>query len=73
MSVCAYDGCSKEARAAVRTTRPRREDLRVLLYVDDRVAPQAATRYCKEHVVKLLGELAEAVVADDDEEEEAVA
>lgn len=51
---------------AVRTTRPSREDLRVTSYADDRSAPKAATRYCKEHGMATVRELL-TVVVDSDE------
>lgn len=44
---CSHSGCERQARMAVRTTRPSREDLRVTIYCDDRSAPKTAQRYCK--------------------------
>lgn len=63
---CFDPRCEREARMAVRTTRPSREDLRVTSYADDRSAPKAATRYCKEHGMATVRELL-TVVVDSDE------
>lgn len=60
------DECPRPARAAIRVTRPKRSDLRITLYADDRVAPTTAIRYCREHTLGTLIQLAETVVDLDD-------
>lgn len=66
MTGCTSPGCERPARAAVRTTRPKRDDLRVLLYADDRTAPKTAQRYCHEHTAQLMADLVTALVDVDD-------
>lgn len=62
---CFYEGCGRPTRAAIRTTRPSRADMRVTLYTDDRTAPGTATGYCREHVLAMLHDLAEVLVDGD--------
>lgn len=63
---CATEGCRREPRCAVRTTRPGRGDMRVTLHADDRTAPASATRYCQRCARSLLADLVTALVAADD-------
>jgi hypothetical protein len=62
---CSTKGCDREARCAVRTTRPTRADVRVTLYTDNRVAPKTACRHCQEHGLELLVGLAKVLVDGD--------
>lgn len=62
---CSHGDCERESRMAVRTTRPTREDLRVTVYVDDRVAPKTAQRYCKECGLKTVRDVLNVVVDAD--------
>lgn len=59
--------CQRPARMAVRTTRPSRDDVRIAVFADDRVAPMSAMRYCKACGLAVLAELA-TIVVDSDEE-----
>lgn len=63
---CSVEECKRPARCAIRTTRPKRGDLRVTLYADDRVAPKTALRYCHEHGVAVTTALARTVVEGDE-------
>jgi hypothetical protein len=58
MMTCNYQGCDKEARVALRTTRPTRSDLKTTVYWDNRTAPATAEELCAKHAVEVLGELA---------------
>lgn len=62
---CSEPRCDRDARMAVGTARPSREDLRVTAYADDRTAPKTATRYCKEHGIATTRELLIVVVDAD--------
>jgi hypothetical protein len=70
MERCSTKDCTNQARCAIRTTRPKRDDLRTTLFYDDRVAPKAATRYCKDCAQKLLPGLC-AIIDNDAEYKEA--
>lgn len=59
---CSEGGCTKDARLALRTTRPTREDLRTTIFYDDRSAPNTAMRYCAEHGLKVVQELLSVLV-----------
>lgn len=65
--VCSDKGCEREARVALRTTRPTRPDLRTLIYWDDRVAPKTAARYCREHGIATIKALSETLIDQDEE------
>lgn len=64
--------CPRPARAAIRTTRPTRADVRVTVYTDNRVAPKTASRYCHQHAQWLLRDLLGALVDGDDDDERRV-
>lgn len=64
---CGTPDCPRPPRAAVRTTRPSRADVRVTLYTDDRAAPATASRYCHQCVRALVGSLVDTLVDLDDE------
>jgi hypothetical protein len=52
---------------ALRTTRPSRDDLRTVVFYDDRTAPRTALRYCAEHGLKTIKALLNVLVdANDD-------
>lgn len=64
MVKCESAGCDAEARVAIRTTRPSRAELRPsraelrsTIWYDERAAPKAASRYCRDHGATLAGEL----------------
>lgn len=63
---CTSPGCARDARAAVRTTRSARDDIRVTLHPDNRTAPKAAGRYCYEHTLALLADLTKVLVSPDE-------
>ena len=69
MERCSTKNCKNQARAAVRTTRPKRDDLRTTLFYDDRVAPKGAQKLCKDCTQKLLVGLC-AVIDNDAEYKE---
>lgn len=66
MTACFTPSCEREARMAVRATRPTREDLRVTAYADNRSAPKAATSYCKACGQQTVRELLDVVVDADE-------
>lgn len=61
--------CGQPARCAIRTTRPRRDDLRITYFSDNRTAPRSAQRYCRKHGIELLAGLAHATTDMDQAEE----
>lgn len=65
MNKCTHDPCNKPGRLALRTTRPTREDLRTMIYFDDRTAPKTAQPYCREHGAALVADLIQTLVAED--------
>lgn len=66
MARCSESGCTRDARMALRTTRPTREDLRTVVFYDDRTAPRTALPYCAEHGLKTVEALLGVLVASDD-------
>jgi hypothetical protein len=70
MSVCQHRDCTREARAAVKTARPTRENVWTRVWWDDRVepVPRSAERLCKQHLTETLVGLAN-VLTDNDEPE----
>lgn len=64
---CEADDCTREARMAIRTLRPTRLGLESRIYYDDRGAPKAAARYCKEHGQEIESALSDMLVAKDEE------
>lgn len=62
---CSDAGCGKEARMALRTTRPTRDDLRTVIFYDDRTAPSTALRYCADHGLKVVEQLMSVLVDGD--------
>lgn len=60
--MCSRNGCDKEARVGIRTTRPSRADLKTMVYWDERVAPATADLLCKEHGVATLTSLANTLI-----------
>lgn len=62
----AKHGCSREARMAVRTTRPHRDNIRITIFADNRTAPLTATPYCHDCGASLVQSLL-ATVVDADE------
>lgn len=51
---------------ALRTTRPTREDLRTVVFYDDRTAPRTALPYCAKHGLKTVEALLYVLVTSDD-------
>lgn len=63
---CEADGCTREARMAIRTLRPTRPGLESRIYYDDRGAPKSASRYCKQHGQEIERGLSDMLVAADE-------
>lgn len=63
---CQANGCNRPARCALHTRRPTRDKLTTTIYYDDRTAPKAAVRYCKEHGRETAHGLMQ--IVDNDEE-----
>lgn len=69
MSACATRDCTREARGAIRTTRPQRENVYTRVWWDDRAkaVPKSAERLCKQHMLQTLAQIGD-VLLDLDEE-----
>jgi hypothetical protein len=61
---CVTNGCTREARAAVRVTRPNL-NMQITLFPDNRTAPKTAVRYCRTCMTGLMRELIDMTVAPD--------
>lgn len=63
---CEAQGCTLDARMAIRTTRPTRENVQNVVYSDNRSAPKMAMRYCKAHGIETIRRVLEMLVDGDD-------
>jgi hypothetical protein len=63
--VCATIGCKRPPRMGLVTTRPKRDQLKTVIYFDDRTAPKTASRHCK-HGAELVRDLVSTLVETDD-------
>lgn len=65
---CSARGCTKDARMAILTSRPTRDDLYSKVFYDDRdpMVPKKAQRYCKKCGIETITELSNTLVHSDD-------
>jgi hypothetical protein len=65
--LCAHGDCTNEARMAIMTSRPSRDNLYSKVWYDDRdeKIPKKAEKLCKEHGIQTLTELSKVLVSDD--------
>jgi hypothetical protein len=65
--LCAHGDCTNEARMAILTARPTRDNLYSKVWYDDRDSkiPKKAERLCKKHGIATIAELANVLVSDD--------
>jgi hypothetical protein len=54
---CSYEGCTNQARMAVKTQRPSRERVWSRVDYDDRSAPRGGQRVCREHGIAMMHDL----------------
>lgn len=65
-AVCMTKGCENEARMAIYTTRPTRQNMYSTVWWDDRTAPKKAARYCRSCGQHLLSQLTEVLTHEDE-------
>ena len=64
---CESSGCTRDARMALRTTRPKRDNVQTVVYSDNRSAPKVAMRHCKTHGMETMRQLMDVLVDGDDD------
>ena len=65
VATCSSEGCTRPARAAVRTMRPTRPDLHSTVFYDNRSAPKTALPYCRACTVELMISLCRTLIDAD--------
>jgi hypothetical protein len=57
---CHETGCDEEARVALRTTRPQRDNVKTVIFWDNRAeaVPKQAEHLCTKHALGIIEELA---------------
>ena len=67
MAQCQQKDCTREARAALRTTRPRRTVVKTVVLYDDRFdVPNSYEKLCKQHTKATLLGLVDTLVDMDE-------
>lgn len=66
---CGEDNCPNQARLGFRITRPDRGmrggPIRLTVWPDDREAPRAASLCCRDHGIRIVGDMLAILVHED--------
>lgn len=67
---CSTTGCTNQARGAIKTWRPTRDNVTTQVWWDDRavIVPKSADKMCGKHILATLAQIG-SVLLDEDEEQ----